>query len=400
MQALSWLPVRRGHPRRRHRPRRPPRGRGDRGARLLAEYRALVLIVLLLAPLVTFEAWRFRRWEPAVLALLVLLGGVAALWPILDWPTWTLATTYAVAGAWAASSRSRAGAASLPISAALAVQALSWLPVRRGHPRRRHRPRRPPRGRGDRGARYRRVPRAGADRAAAGAADHLRGVALPPLGAGRGRAAGPAWLRRGALAGLRLADVDTCRHLRSRRRRAASSRSPAGAAMADDAARARRESAFLAARPPPASSPPLIALDVRLGDAAIEAPGTAEYRTLVLVVLLLAPLITFEAWRFRRWEPGVAALLILLACVAALWPVFDWPTWTLAATYAVAGAGGFVALTRWRRVAGDSAALAVQALSWLPARRRHPRRPHRPRRPPLGRGVSRRPARPSTARWC
>ena len=39
---------------------------------------------------------------------------------------------------------------------------------------------------------------------------------------------------------------------------------------------------------------------------------------LVLVVLLLAPLITFEAWRFRRWEPGVAALLILLACVAAL----------------------------------------------------------------------------------
>ena len=110
----------------------------------------------------------------------------------------------------------------------------------------------------------------------------------------------------------------------------------------------------------------LIALDARLWDAAIEAPGTAEYRTLVLIVLLLAPLITFEAWRFRRWEPGVAALLILLACVAALWPVFDWPAWTLAATYAVAGTGGFVALTRWRRVAADSAAVAVQVLSWLP----------------------------------
>ena len=260
MQAISWLPV----------------GAGILAAVIAldarlgdaaieapatAEYRALVLIVLLLAPLITFEAWRFRRWEPGVAALLILFACVAALWPVFDWPTWTLAATYAVAGAggFVALTRWRRVADD---SAALAVQALSWLPL--------------------------------------------------------------------------------------------------AAAMLAAAA----------------------ALEGRLAGGAIEAPATAEYRTLVLVVLLLAPLITFEAWRFRRWEPGVAALLILLACVAALWPVFDWPTWTLAATYAVAGAGGFVALTRWRRVAADSGALAVQALSWLPGRRGHPRRPHRPRRPP------------------
>ena len=448
------------------------------------EYRALVLIVLLLAPLVTFEAWRFRRWEPAVLALLVLLGGVAALWPILDWPTWTLATTYAVAGAggFIALTRWRRVAAD---SAAVAVQAISWLPVgagilaavialdarlgdaaieapataeyralvlivlllaplitfeawrfrrwepgvaallillacvaalwpvfdwpvfdwyprddvrrggywrlrcahplapcgrrlrgarragavlaaaRRRDPRRRHRARRPPRWRGDRGARHRRVPHARAGRVAAGAADHLRGVALPPLGAGSRRAADPARLRGRALAGLRLAGVDTCRHLRSRRRgrlRRAHPLAPRRWRLS----RACRAGALMAARrrghprrPHRPRRPP----HQERGDRGAR---TAEYRTLVLVVLLLAPLITFEAWRFRRWEPGVAALLILLGCVAALWPVFDWPTWTLAAAYAVAGTGGFVALTRWRRLAADRAALAVQALSWLP----------------------------------
>ena len=327
------------------------------------EYRALVLIVLLLAPLVTFEAWRFRRWEPAVLALLVLLGGVAALWPILDWPTWTLATTYAVAGAggFIALTRWRRVAAD---SAAVAVQAISWLPV-------------------------------GAGILAAVIALDAR------LGDAAIEAPATAEYRALVLIVLLLAPLITFEAWRFRRWEPgvaallillacvaalwpvfdwptwtlATTYAAAGTGGFVALTRWRRVAADSAALAVQALSwlplatailAAVIALEGRLAGGAIEASATAEYRTLVLVVLLLAPLITFEAWRFRRWEPGVAALLILLACVAALWPVFDWPTWTLAATYAVAGAGGFVALTRWRRVAGDSAALAVQALSWLP----------------------------------
>ena len=329
-----------------------------------AEYRALVLIVLLLAPLITFEAWRFRRWEPGVAALLILLACVAALWPVFDWPTWTLAATYAVAGAggFVALTRWRRVAGD---SAALAVQALSWLPVG-----------------------------AGILAALIALDDRLiRNAAI--------EAPATAEYRTLVLVVLLLAPLITFEAWRFRRWEpgvaallillacvaalwpvfdwptwtlaAAYAMAGAGGFLAltgwrrvagDSAALAVQAISWL-----PVGAGILaagIALDDRLRDAAIEAPGTAEYRTLVLVVLLLAPLITFEAWRFRRWEPGVAALLILLACVAALWPVFDWPTWTLAATYAVAGAGGFVALTRWRRVAADSGALAVQALSWLP----------------------------------
>ena len=117
----------------------------------------------------------------------------------------------------------------------------------------------------------------------------------------------------------------------------------------------------------------------------------------MLIVLLLAPLVTFEAWRFRRWEPAVLALLVLLGGVAALWPILDWPTWTLATTYAVAGAGGFIALTRWRRVAGDSAAFAVQALSWLPVARASPPIIALDR---LGDAAIEAPGTPSTACWC
>ena len=66
----------------------------------------------------------------------------------------------------------------------------------------------------------------------------------------------------------------------------------------------------------------------------------------------------------RRWEFAVPALAVLLGSAAALWPVFDWPTWTLAVAYSLAGAGSFLALGRWRRRGDDSTALAVQAISW------------------------------------
>ena len=207
------------------------------------EYRSLVLIVLPFAPLIAFDAWRHRRWEPAVVALLILIGSVWAQWPVFGWPTWTLAAAYAAAGTggFVALTRWRSLGDD---AAALAVQALSWL-------------------------------------------------------------------------------------------------TPGAAILAA-----------------------AVALEARLAGTGIEAPGTTEYRVLVLAVLLLAPLLSFEAWRLRRWEPAVAALAVVFGCAAALWPVFDWPTWTLAVAYSLAGVGAFLALSRWRRTGSDSTALAVQALSW------------------------------------
>ncbi len=106
------------------------------------------------------------------------------------------------------------------------------------------------------------------------------------------------------------------------------------------------------------------ALGSRVAGTEIEAVTTVEYRTLVLVVLLLAPLIAVEAWRLRKWEPGVAAMAVALGVVAALWPVGDWPTWTLAVAYSAAGAVTFWALSPWRRSGTESSSVAVHVLSW------------------------------------
>ena len=106
------------------------------------------------------------------------------------------------------------------------------------------------------------------------------------------------------------------------------------------------------------------ALNARVAPAGVDVAGTAEYRTLVLVALLLAPLVAFEARRLRAWEPGVAAMAGLAGAAAALWPVFDWPAWTLAFAYSGAGAAAFAALGRWRRLGTDSPSVAVHILSW------------------------------------
>ncbi len=106
------------------------------------------------------------------------------------------------------------------------------------------------------------------------------------------------------------------------------------------------------------------ALGIRLEGTTIEAATTVEYRSLVLIVLLLAPMFVFESWRFRRWEPTLLALVVIVGCTAAAWPIFEWPRWTLAVAYSAAGLITFAALTPWRRYRDDSAALSVLLLSW------------------------------------
>lgn len=99
-------------------------------------------------------------------------------------------------------------------------------------------------------------------------------------------------------------------------------------------------------------------------DPNVESVATAEYRVLVLLVLALGALIAIEARRLGRWEPAVAAWALLLVVVAASWPVFDWPPWTLAVTYSAAGVAVFGVLTRWRQPGLDGSDIAIQIIAW------------------------------------
>jgi uncharacterized membrane protein len=108
-----------------------------------------------------------------------------------------------------------------------------------------------------------------------------------------------------------------------------------------------------------------IALSLRLEGSTIEAATTVEYRSLLLIILLLAPMFVFDGWRFRRWAPSLLALVVIVGCTAAAWPIFDWPRWTLAITYSTAGLVAFAALTPWRHYrADDTQPLSVLILSW------------------------------------
>jgi hypothetical protein len=108
-----------------------------------------------------------------------------------------------------------------------------------------------------------------------------------------------------------------------------------------------------------------LAVFLRVDETTIEAATTVEYRTLVLIVLQLVPMFVFECWRFRRWEPSLIALAVIVACLAAVWPIFDWPYWTLAVTYSLAGLAAFTALTPWIQYrADDSQSRSILILSW------------------------------------
>lgn len=106
------------------------------------------------------------------------------------------------------------------------------------------------------------------------------------------------------------------------------------------------------------------ALAVRVEETGAEAAATVEYRALVLLVLTLGVLVAVEARRLGRWQPAAAAHAVGLGVVAALWPVFGWPAWTLAVTWSAAGGAVFAALTRWRRPGLGGGALWVQAITW------------------------------------
>ena len=106
------------------------------------------------------------------------------------------------------------------------------------------------------------------------------------------------------------------------------------------------------------------ALGERADDPPVDLVTTVEYRALLLVVLAVGALIAIEARRLGRWEPALAAYAIVLAVVAASWPVFGWTGWTLAMTYSVAGAGVFAALTRWRRPGTTGPEVSVQLIAW------------------------------------
>ena len=219
--------------------------RVDAGAAILAEtveYRALVVLMLLVAGLIAVEGQRLRRWSIEVAAAALAGAAVAMAWQVFDWPAWTLALAYPTVGV------------------AIFTALTRW---------RRYGP--------------------GGEQAAV--------VAL-------------SW--GGAAAGLVTA---------------------------------------------------AIALAERADEGHVVA-ATAEYRTLTLLVLLLAPMVASEAQRLRLWSIEVAAVALAGAAAGMAWPVFDWPAWTLALAYAAGGGAIFLAVTPWRRYGSALEPAAIIVLSW------------------------------------
>ena len=219
--------------------------RVEAGAAVAAEtvdYRALVVLVLVVAGLIAVEGWRLRLWSIEVGAVALAGAAVAMAWPVFGWPAWTLAVAYATVGV------------------ALFATLKRW---------RRYGP--------------------GGEQAAV--------VAL-------------SW--GGVAAGLVTA---------------------------------------------------AIALAERVDEGHVAA-ATAEYRTLALLVLLLAPMVAFEAQRLRLWSAAVVAVIAAGAAVAMAWPVFDWSAWTLALAYAAGGGAIFLAVTPWRRYGSKLEPASTVVLSW------------------------------------
>ena len=75
--------------------------RVDAGAAVTAEtveYRALVLLILVVAGLIAVEGQRLRLWSVEVAAVALAGAAVGMAWPAFDWPAWTLALAYAAGG--------------------------------------------------------------------------------------------------------------------------------------------------------------------------------------------------------------------------------------------------------------------------------------------------------------
>ena len=112
---------------------------------------------------------------------------------------------------------------------------------------------------------------------------------------------------------------------------------------------------------------PLVAfgplLPIEDGSSA-EVIVSPEYRAGLYLLLLIAPLLAFEGWRFKNWTVTAAATTLAALVVAPLWASYDWPGWTLAITYLAAGVVRFVTMSGVRTYRNERGQLPIVVLSW------------------------------------
>ncbi len=110
---------------------------------------------------------------------------------------------------------------------------------------------------------------------------------------------------------------------------------------------------------------PLVAFIELTGDPP---PGptaeSAEYRALFYLLLLGAPLLLFEGWRFKNWSVTAAATTLAAVVVAPLSSSYGWPAWTLAFAYLAVGVVRFATMSAVRTYRGERGQFVIVPLSW------------------------------------
>lgn len=111
-----------------------------------------------------------------------------------------------------------------------------------------------------------------------------------------------------------------------------------------------------------------VALQLREADQpATVAVETVEYRAMMFLALALAPLIAFEGRRLHSWQTTAAATGWASLVAYGIWPAFDWPTWSLAITFAALGGIRFAMLTPIRTYRRKAAASLSTSQAWIVA---------------------------------
>jgi hypothetical protein len=110
---------------------------------------------------------------------------------------------------------------------------------------------------------------------------------------------------------------------------------------------------------------PLVAVIDLTGDP-LPGPAneSAEYRTLFYLLLLGAPLLLYEGWRFKNWNVSAAATTLAAIAIAPLWTSYGWPGWSLALAYLAVGVLRFATMSAVRTYRGERSQLAIVPLSW------------------------------------
>ncbi|MDA0351780.1 MAG: zinc ribbon domain-containing protein [Chloroflexi bacterium] len=110
---------------------------------------------------------------------------------------------------------------------------------------------------------------------------------------------------------------------------------------------------------------PIVAFgEVLSGESGAFSVELPAYRAGLYLLLLLAPPLAYEGWRFHNWSVTAAATTLAALVIAPLWNSYGWPAWTLSLTYLGVGVVRFATMTAVRTYARDWRQIPIVFLSW------------------------------------